>query len=85
MALPSSGQLGIVEITVYRSPSAVGWGGTGISGSNNMNYYAGRTYYIDGSGGKVFPTSNLKITDFYGTSPVDEWNCACACECPCGK
>ncbi len=74
MAVPSSGQVSFSTVS-----SVFGWG---HSGSN----YAGRVAYRS-SGAFTFPSNNFHMSAFYGTSPTNEWNCACASDCTgaCGK
>ena len=72
MAVPTSGTLYFSTVN-----SVFGWGSA-------MSQYAGRTYYTS-AGGNAFPTNNFSMSSFYGTSPHDEWNCACACDCACSK
>ncbi|MEH2517492.1 hypothetical protein V1279_003065 [Bradyrhizobium sp. AZCC 1610] len=82
MVLPTSGAVAFSSVN--------GEFGRGISGSN----YYGVTYYklvwnaqfgvwVPASG--TFPSSSFAMSNFYGTSPDDEWNCACNCDCMCGK
>lgn len=73
MAVPSSGTLYFSTVN-----GVFGWGGA-------MSGYAGRIYFYGPSQSTTFPTSNFSMSRFYGTSPRDEWNCACDCNCACGK
>lgn len=48
------------------------------SGHLNMHGYSGQTYYYQnpstGAGtAVVWPSTNISLNAFYGTSPVNEW------------
>ncbi|MGJ4945063.1 hypothetical protein ACQR1W_31170 [Bradyrhizobium sp. HKCCYLS1011] len=76
MAVPSSGAVGFSTVN-----AVFGYG-------NHMSQYAGRVYYYTNGVSTLtgnFPTSNFHMSQFYGKSGHDEWNCACNCDCACGK
>lgn len=82
MALPTSGSLGFSNVN-----AEFGWGSSG------SNYYGQGHYKLVWNSqfglwqptSVTFPSSNFAMSNFYGTSPDDEWNCACNCDCMCGK
>ena len=88
MAIQANGQLSLITIANYVNTSVYGWGNrTGAAtyngpiyptyGQLNMGYYRNRWYSRSGVPSAQFPATNLSMNLFYGTSPVDEWNCAC--------
>ena len=75
MAVPTSGAVGYLAVQ------------TEFGRGSSSTGYRGTTYYKSGvTGAQTFPSSNFASSLFYGTSPDDEWNCACDCaNCNCGK
>jgi hypothetical protein len=73
MAIATSGSIALSTV------HSVFGRGYAISGYLGVGRYTAAGY-------AVFPSSNFPFSAFWGTSPSDEWNCACNCNCgACGK
>lgn len=92
MAIQANGQLSLITVANFANANYYGWGNrTGATtfsgptyptyGQLNMGYYRNRWYSRSGVPSAQFPATNLSMNLFYGTSPLDEWNCACQCDC----
>lgn len=93
MALPSSGQLDMYGI---RNHSSSGYGWRNIisygsydnsgykAGEYDLGWYRGRAHYKSpGTGLSYFSGGQIHMSEFWGASAFNEWNCACACDCAC--
>lgn len=69
-ALANSGTLSIGNVRAYW----VLMGGGTHNNANSFGYFVGRTYYKYPGVVNSFPNTNLSISTFYGTSPIDEWS-----------
>jgi hypothetical protein len=89
MPMNTSGQLRITDGTTVANVNAVDavanyWtgrmGGT-VTEKSNFNFYrnngAGRNFYYS-PGTLVVRSGAISMSFFYGSSPIDEWNCACS-------
>lgn len=86
MPIQANGQLSLITVKNY-AIGGYGWGNrigastyTGPNlnyGESNMGYYRNRWYSKREVPSAQFPATNLSMNLFYGTSPIDEWNCAC--------
>lgn len=88
MPMVTSGQLRVTNGTTTPSNAATdaaanywaGRAGGTVAEKSNLNWYRGRRFYYNASGGTV-RSNEISMSYFYGSSPVDEWNCACDCIC----
>lgn len=82
--------LGDYKYTTYARDGVTNWlaGGANpwpAANTYNMGAYRNKQYANSTTAGVpgTFPSGTISLTAFYGTSYVDEWNCACACDCVC--